>query len=138
MPPVAQAQVVPQRPQDLQHGLRRLAWRTLALACVALGAAGAVLPGLPTVPFLLVAAWAGGRGWPALEAWLLAHPRYGPDIRRWREHGAVPRRAKWASSLMMVFSAGVIALSALPLVAKIGLPAFMACVAAWLWRRPER
>ena len=27
---------------------------------------------------------------------------------------------------------------ALPLVAKIGLPAFMACVAAWLWRRPER
>lgn len=138
MPTAARAVAVPQRPQDLQRGLRRLAWRALALACVALGAAGAVLPGLPTVPFLLVAAWAGSRGWPALEARLLAHPKYGPDIRRWRDHGAVPRRAKWASSVMMVFSTGVIALSSLPLAAKIGVPAFMACVAVWLWRRPER
>lgn len=117
---------------------RRLAWRALALGCVALGAIGALLPGLPTVPFLLVAAWAGSRGWPALEARLLAHPKYGSDIRRWREHGAVPRRAKRASSAMMVFSAGVIVLSSLPLAAKVGLPVFMACVAGWLWRRPER
>jgi uncharacterized membrane protein YbaN (DUF454 family) len=138
MPTAARTVAVPQRPQDLQRGLRRLAWRALALACVALGAAGAVLPGLPTVPFLLVAAWAGSRGWPALEARLLAHPKYGPDIRRWRDHGAVPRRAKWASSVMMVVSTGVIALSSMPLAAKIGLPAFMACVAVWLWRRPER
>lgn len=138
MPTAARAVAVPQRPQDLQRGLRRLAWRALALACVALGAAGAVLPGLPTVPFLLVATWAGSRGWPALEARLLAHPKYGPDIRRWRDHGAVPRRAKWASSVMMVFSTGVIALSSLPLAAKIGVPAFMVCVAVWLWCRPER
>ena len=45
-------------------------------------AIGAVLPGLPTVPFLLVAAWAGGKGWPALEVKLLNHPRYGPTLRR--------------------------------------------------------
>ena len=43
-------------------------WRTLALACVVLGLIGVVVPGLPTVPFLLVAAWAGGKGWPQLEA----------------------------------------------------------------------
>lgn len=117
--------------------LQQFGWRALALACVALGATGAVLPGLPTVPFLLVAAWAGGKGWPALEARLLAHPRYGPDIRRWRDHGAVPRRAKWVASLMMLASSAVIAVSALPLAAKLGLPAFMAVVALWLWRRPE-
>jgi len=117
--------------------LRQLGWRVLALASVALGATGAVLPGLPTVPFLLVAAWAGGRGWPALEARLLAHPRYGADIRRWRDHGAVPRRAKWVASLMMLASSVVIGLSKLPLAAKIGLPVFMAVVALWLWRRPE-
>jgi uncharacterized protein len=117
---------------------RLLAWRSLALACVALGAVGAVLPGLPTVPFLLVATWAGSRGWPALEARLLDHPRYGPDIRRWRDHGAVPRRAKWASSAMMLVSTAVLAVSPLPLAAKVGLPVFMAGVALWLWRRPER
>jgi len=114
-----------------------LLWRALALACVVLGMIGVVLPGLPTVPFLLVAAWAGGRGWPALERWLLNHPKHGPAIRQWRDHGAVPRRAKWAASLMMVASAGVIAISGLPLWAKLAVPLFMAAVAAWLWRRPE-
>ncbi|MFY7857254.1 MAG: YbaN family protein [Rubrivivax sp.] len=73
----------------------RLLWRALALVCVALGFVGMFLPLLPTVPLLLVAAWAGSKGWPALEQWLLNHPRHGTAIRRWRDHGAVPRRAKW-------------------------------------------
>jgi hypothetical protein len=112
-------------------------WRALALASVGLGMVGVVVPGLPTVPFLLLGAWAAGKGWPRFEAWLLAHPRWGPTIRRWRDHGAVPRRAKWAASLMMLASTFVLALSAAPLYVKIGLPLFMAGVATWLWRRPE-
>ncbi len=114
-----------------------LAWRALAVVCVVLGAIGAVLPGLPTVPFLLVAAWAGGKGWPALEAWLLAHPRHGQVIRRWRERGAVPRNAKWAASGMMLLSATVLAWATVPLWVKWGVPAIMLSVAIWLWRRPE-
>jgi uncharacterized membrane protein YbaN (DUF454 family) len=112
-------------------------WRTLAVVCVALGLIGVVVPGLPTVPFLLVAAWAGGKGWPQLEAWLLNHPRHGPHIRRWRDHRAVPRRAKWGASLTMVCSAALIAWSSAPMQLKWGLPLFMAVVAAWLWTRPE-
>ncbi len=114
-----------------------LAWRALALGCVILGLIGVVVPGLPTVPFLLVAAWAGGKGWPRLEAWLLAHPRHGPSIRRWRERGAVPRRAKWASAVMMAISAVLIIASRAPLAVKWGVPLTMLCVAVWLWRRPE-
>lgn len=117
--------------------LRQLLWRALALLSLALGLVGIVLPGLPTVPFVLLAAWAGGKGWPALEAWLLNHPRHGPAIRRWRDHGAVPRRAKWAATLMMSLSATVLALSPAPLAVKLGVPAVMAVVAIWLWRRPE-
>jgi uncharacterized protein len=64
--------------------LHVLAWRALAVVCVALGLVGMFLPVLPTVPFLLVAAWAAGKGWPRLETWLLDHPRFGPTIRRWR------------------------------------------------------
>src|SRR5690606_4026642 len=74
---------------------RLLLWRIFAGLMVLLGMAGAVLPVLPTVPFLLVAAWAASRGWPSLEARLLAHPKHGPYIVRWRERGAVPRKAKW-------------------------------------------
>lgn len=112
-------------------------WRVLALVAVLLGLLGVVLPGLPTVPFLLLAAWAGGKGWPALEAWLLAHPRHGEHIRRWRASGAVPRRAKWLASGMMLSSAGLLWLTALPLWAKASVPLLMLAVAVWLWRRPE-
>ena len=55
-----------------------LLWRTLALAALALGLLGVFVPGLPTVPFLLVAAWAGSRGWTWLEQWLLNHPATAP------------------------------------------------------------
>jgi uncharacterized membrane protein YbaN (DUF454 family) len=121
----------------LRRAVRLILWRSLALGCVVLGLVGIVVPGLPTVPFLLVAAWAGGKGWPALERWLVEHPRHGPAIRRWRERRAVPRRAKWAATMMMALSAGLMGLSAAPLWAKLGVPLAMTGVAVWLWRRPE-
>lgn len=112
-------------------------WRTLALVSVALGLVGVVLPGLPTVPFLLVAAWAGGKGWPQLETWLLDHPRHGAAIRRWRDHRAVPRRAKWLATLTMASSCALLLIAPVPFHAKWGVPLFLAVVAAWLWTRPE-
>jgi hypothetical protein len=115
----------------------RLLWRALAAGALLLGVVGIVVPGLPTVPFLLLAAWAGGKGWPALEARLLAHPRYGPVISRWRDHGAIPRRAKWLASGMMLLSATVLWFTALPLAARVAIPLFMLAVAVWMWRRPE-
>ena len=121
----------------MRKAAARLLWRALAVLSVALAVIGAVLPVLPTVPFLILAAWAGGKGWPALETWLMNHAHFGPHIRRWRERGAVPRRAKWLATIMMTLSAVLLALSsALPAV-KIVVPAVMAAVAIWLWRRPE-
>lgn len=119
------------------RALTQLAWRALAVASLLLGVVGIFLPVLPTVPFVLLAAWAASRGWPALEAWLLAHPRFGPPIVRWREHGAVPRRAKWAATAMMALSGAVVVFSPLPLAARIAVPLTMAAVALWLWTRPD-
>lgn len=112
-------------------------WRLLAVICVALGIIGAFLPVMPTVVFLLVAAWAAGKGWPQLEVWLLTHPRHGASIRAWRERGAVPRRAKWLASLMMGLSSVALVASPLALWWRIGLPLGMGCIALWLWTRPE-
>lgn len=120
-----------------RHPLARLLWRTLAGAALVLGAVGVVVPGLPTVPFLLLAAWAGGKGWPALGARLLAHPRHGPVIQRWRDHGAIPRRAKRLASAMMLLSGTVLAFSGAPLPVRVGVPLFMLAVAVWMWQRPE-
>ena len=117
----------------------RLLWRALVLILLALAVLGVFVPVLPSVPFVLAAAWAAGHGWPALERWLLNHPRFGEPIRRWREHGAVPRRAKWVASAMMLASAALLVVApGVPDFAKIGVPMLMSVVVFWLWRRPER
>lgn len=114
-----------------------LLWRLLALVSLALGLVGVVLPVLPTVPFLLVAAWAASRGWPRLEAWLLAHATYGPAIRRWRARGAVSRRAKWLATALMAMSVIGVLFSPVPMWVKWGVPILLIGTALWLWRRPE-
>lgn len=115
----------------------RLLWRGLALVFVGLALIGIALPGMPTTVFLLLAAWAAGRGWPRLNRWLLQHPRLGPPIHHWREHRAVPRRAKCLAALSMTLSMLLICLSALPLWCKWLLPLLIAAVLCWLLTRQE-
>ena len=121
----------------LRTAVARLLWRALAVVCLLLGLVGIFLPVVPTVPFVLAAAWAAGRGWPALESWLVGHPRYGVHVQQWREGGFVPRRAKWAASIGMMCSAILLLFLPVPHAARIAVPLCMALVAAWLWSRPE-
>ena len=113
-------------------------WRVVALLCLGLGLLGVVLPVMPTVPFLIASAWAASQGWPEFEAWLVGHRVFGPPILQWRERRAVPRRAKWLSSVMMACSAvGLQFFDQVPLWLRLGVPAVMLAVAIWLWRRPD-
>lgn len=118
-------------------GRLRWAWWLLAWASLALGVIGIVVPGLPTVPFVLLSAFAAARGSQRLHARLLADPRFGPMIRDWQAHGAVSRRAKWLASSMMAASSLVLLLVAPRVSAAVAI-ACMGAVAIWLWRRPER
>jgi uncharacterized protein len=72
----------------------RRVYLVLGLIFIAIGFVGAFLPLLPTTPFLILAATCFARSSPRLENWLLSHPRFGPALRAWREHGAIPLRAK--------------------------------------------
>lgn len=117
--------------------LRILIWRMIAILALLLGVIGLLLPIMPTVPFLLVAAWAGGKGWPVLEAKLLAHPKYGPQIIAWRQHGVVKRRPKVIAIVMMSGSAIMLSFSPVHIGLKLGVIAIMATVAIWLMMRPE-
>ncbi|WP_456633040.1 YbaN family protein [Bradyrhizobium sp. USDA 10063] len=72
----------------------RRVYLVLGLFFIAIGFVGAFLPLLPTTPFLILATTCFARSSPRLENWLLSHPRFGPALRAWREHGAIPSRAK--------------------------------------------
>ena len=64
----------------------------------ALGLAGVVLPLLPTVPFMLLAAFCFARGSERFHDWLVNHPRFGPAIRDWRDTRSISRKGKiWAT-----------------------------------------
>jgi len=115
----------------------RWAWWLLAYASLALGIVGIVVPGLPTVPFVLLSAFAASRGSQRLHAWLLAHRQFGPMIRDWQAHGAVSRRAKRLAVSMMALCAAIMFLTSPKWWMAASGTAIMCVVAVWLWRRPE-
>ncbi len=115
-------------------------WCLLALAITSLGLGilGLFLPVLPTVPFVLLAAWAAGHSSPRLSQWLKTHPRFGAHITDWQRAGVVRRRAKWTATVAMAASAVATWLLLGNPWAALAAVAAMACVLIWLWRRPEQ
>lgn len=122
---------------SLSRHARRIAWLTTAYLALGLALLGVVLPGLPTTPFILVAAWAAAQGSPRLHDYLLRHATFGPMIRDWQRYGAVSRRAKWLAVVMMALCALVLWWFAPNAWAHWPPIAVMLVVAVWLWRRPE-
>ena len=99
--------------------MRIVFWRSLVILFIILGFIGALLPGMPTTVFLILAAWAASKGWPQVDAWLMNHPKYGATLRAWRANGTVPRKAKWIASIMMLISSVMMLLTNAPIAVKI-------------------
>lgn len=116
--------------------MRRLLYLGLGFASVGLGALGVVLPLLPTVPFMLLAAFFFARSSPRLEAWIVGHPRFGPHVSAWRERGAISRSGKRAAFAAFAISAALgLALLPFPWL----LAPLVAALAggSWIATRPE-
>lgn len=76
----------------------------VGLFFVALGMLGAVLPILPTTPFLLVAAACFAKSSPYLYNKLLSNRIFGPLIRDWREYQSIPKRGKQIAILSILLA----------------------------------
>jgi uncharacterized protein len=93
----------------------RLFYLSLGWLFVGLGIVGIVIPILPTAPFLLCAVWAFSRSSPELAEKLRNHPKAGPYIRAWQDHGAIPTTGKvLAVTMMTVMGVYLAKFSALP------------------------
>jgi uncharacterized membrane protein YbaN (DUF454 family) len=73
----------------------------LGSLCLALGVIGIFLPLLPTTPFLLLSAALYVRSSEKLYQWLIHQKYLGSYIRNFREHKAIPLRAKIISISMV-------------------------------------
>lgn len=116
--------------------MKRPLYLAAGWASVAAGTVGIFLPILPTVPFMILAAFCFARSSPRLEAKLLNHPRFGPHLLAWREKGVVSRRAKLSATAAFVASI-IVGFMTLSLPWSL-IPAGIALVCGtWLWQRPE-
>ena len=105
----------------------RYFWLMLGFVATGCGIIGAVLPLIPTTPFLLVAAYAFAKSSPRFHDWLINHRQFGPLIRNWQRNGSIDPASKRLAIIVMGsalvlswllgFSAGVLALQATVLVA---------------------
>ena len=115
----------------------RLFWILLGLISLGLGIVGIVLPLLPTVPFVLLAAFCFARSSERLHHWLLSHAHFGPTVTDWQERGAVSPRAKRLATVSIALVFGI----SLVLQVKPALLIIQAVVLSgvllFLWTRPN-
>jgi len=117
--------------------LRRAALTALGLLATLCALIGIVVPGWPTTIFAIIALWAFERSSPRLRRWLYAHACLGPLLRAWKQHGAVPFRAKVLACSMMAASVAMIALTTGSGWATLGLGAVLVPVALYVVSRPD-
>lgn len=86
--------------------------------CVALAVAGAILPLLPTTPFVLLAGWCFARSSPRVHLWLLKHRWLGPYLRNWQDGRGLTAQAKRRALVLLWLS--------------LALSAWLAQQAGWL------
>ena len=119
--------------------LKRWVLMAAGLVSLVLAVLGVLLPGLPTTPFVLLAAACFAKGSPRLHRWLVNHRHLGPMVRDWEAHRSLPLRIKWLSTTLMT---AMVLLSAWQFRGQPWLQLMLlglGAVGAWVvWRIPTR
>jgi uncharacterized protein len=110
---------------------------TAGMICVGLGALGIILPGLPTTPFLLLAAYCFARSSEHFHHWLLHHRWFGSYVRNFEQGRGMTRRAKGSTLLVMWLSFGVTIIFFVPVLwGQLGMVMMATAVSIYILRLP--
>lgn len=119
--------------------LVRWLWFCLGIFFVALGTVGVLLPGLPTTPFMLLAAACFARSSKRFYNWVITNPIFGEQVLRYRAgHGLRPGVKRLAASLAGLFM-GYAALFGIPaerVMLRVTVGAIGACGMWFILSRP--
>ena len=125
--------------RPVPHVAHRPLFFVLGCLCFGLGVVGVFVPLLPTTPFLLLAAACWARSSVRFHDWLLAHRVFGPTLRSWRAHRALPPRTKGkAIALLVVVLGGSILLGNFQPAARWIMAAVGVALVVFLARLPVR
>lgn len=86
--------------------MKRTIYKPLGFLFLSLGAAGVVLPVLPTTPFILLAAWFFARSSERWHQWLLDSDMFGPMLHDWEDRRCISCRTKLVALLAMLAVGG--------------------------------
>lgn len=98
------------RPKTNQSKNPTVRWLFLTLGWLffVLGIVGALLPVMPTAPFILLAAGCWARSSRRFHFWLINHKFFGKFVRDWENNHAVPFYAKCLATVMMAISTSML------------------------------
>lgn len=118
----------------MRHAYLLLGWSFFGL-----GAIGAVVPGLPTVPLMLVALWAFSKSSQRFHDWLYTHPVFGPPLQQWRNHRVIPVKAKLLAVVSIMASSVYMSwFTDMSLWLKISIALFMLAGLVFILVQPSR
>ena len=129
--------VMKPRLRAMQQSNSKIFYLAIGWIFTGLGFIGAFLPVMPTTPFLLVAVWAFGKSSRSLKKWLYEHPKFGPYISDWFDHGVVSQKAKFLSVSMMGVGLGFTVFSSGNIYVILGVGLTMVATATFILTRPS-
>lgn len=126
------------RASSLKPQWQRPLYLAAGCLCLVIGIVALVVPLIPGVVFLVLATACFSRSSPAMERWLVTHPRFGKLILNWQAGGVVPRGMKWIITLSMAASFAFIFLETASRGIQAAVAALLLAVLAYVWTRPEQ
>lgn len=111
-------------------------WRLAGLFFVGCAYIGAIVPGIPTTVFLVLALWCFSKSSEKLRLWIWEHPIFGKYVQDWTEKKIYPTRAKYIMLTCCAASYAWLLYIALKPIALVSIALFMLFWLVWAWRYP--
>ncbi len=123
----------PWRDMSLKRGF----FVIVGLTSVTLGTIGIVVPLLPTVPFILLAAYCFARSSDRLHHWLMTHPWFSQGLNDWQNKRSINKKLKRKAMIMTTLSF-VVSIAIVPLLwVQIMLVCMLCVLLLFMWQIPE-